>query len=110
MSQDTIPSSFPEIERASEDEARQEGEVAAAGGLAGIIALLRRLGVAVWRAAVQAAKRGRGAFMDWVNSLSPFNPLKWAIKLLPDVILHQLIDWLAGQALTTEGPPASTPN
>lgn len=110
MSEDTIPSSFPEIERASEDAARQEGEAAAAGGLSGVIALLRRLGAAVWRAAVWAAKKGPAAFMNWVNSLSVFNPLRWAIKALPGSILSELIIWLAGQILTTEDAPASAPD
>jgi hypothetical protein len=87
---------YADIELSSEAEARAQGERAAKGRLSAIIRLLKK-SRRLYRAAVKAAKRGRGAFNRWVNSLSNFNPVKWAIKALPDVILFQLIDWLSSQ-------------
>ncbi|MFD3582815.1 hypothetical protein [Streptomyces sp. NPDC058683] len=39
------------------------------------------------------------AFTKWVNGLSNFNPVKWAIKASPEYIVIQLIEWLANQVV-----------
>ncbi|MFD3516167.1 hypothetical protein [Streptomyces sp. NPDC058657] len=46
------------------------------------------------KAAIKAAKKGRTAFKNWVNSLSNFNPLKWAIKAAPAYVLDEVITYL----------------
>ncbi|MEU4208956.1 hypothetical protein AB0F13_02940 [Streptomyces sp. NPDC026206] len=45
---------------------------------------------------MKAAKKGAGAFNDWVNGLSNWNPVKWAIKGAPSELLYELIRYLAG--------------
>ncbi len=44
--------------------------------------------------AIAAAKKGRNSFKSWVNGLSNFNPLKWAIKAAPAYILDEVISYL----------------
>lgn len=46
------------------------------------------------KAAIKAAKKGRAAFKRWVNSLSNWNPLKWAIKAAPAYVLDEIISYL----------------
>ncbi|MFI1397631.1 hypothetical protein [Streptomyces sp. NPDC020681] len=46
------------------------------------------------KAAIQAAKKGRAAFKNWVDSLSNWNPLKWAIKAAPAYVLDEVITYL----------------
>jgi hypothetical protein len=46
------------------------------------------------RGAVKAAKKGFKAFKGWVDDLSSFNPVKWAIKALPDLLFHELVEQL----------------
>ena len=91
-------SAYGEVELESEAAARAEGRrLAASGKLALIIRLLKK-SKPLLRAATKAARRGVKAFKRWANGLSNFNPLKWAIKVLPNAALMQLIDWLDSQA------------
>jgi hypothetical protein len=76
-------------------EAKSQGNVVAKGGVTAIIKLLRKAGPVVYRAAARAATKGRNAFVRWVNSLSNFNPLKWAIKSLPSSVMWELVEYLA---------------
>ncbi|WP_172638963.1 hypothetical protein [Streptomyces tailanensis] len=46
------------------------------------------------KAAIKAAKKGRAAFKNWVDSLSNFNPLKWAIKAAPAYVIDEVITYL----------------
>ncbi|MGW7414605.1 hypothetical protein [Streptomyces sp. NPDC054863] len=46
------------------------------------------------KAAIKAAKKGRAAFKRWVNSLSNWNPLKWAIKAAPAYVIDEIITYL----------------
>jgi len=86
---------FSALELSSEEDARTEGErIAAKGGRLDLILKLLKKSKPLLQAAVRAAKRGRSAFMKWTNSLSNFNPLKWAIKAAPPVIINELIDRL----------------
>jgi hypothetical protein len=81
-------------ELASEQQAKSQGQVAARGGIGTVIKLLRRSGP-LFRAAVKAAVKGARAFDRWVDSLSSFNPVKWAIEALPQTLLLELIDYLS---------------
>ncbi|KOG06970.1 hypothetical protein [Streptomyces viridochromogenes] len=90
--------SFPQVELSSESAARAEGERAARGKLGALKELLKK-SPALFKAAVKAAKRGAAAFERWVNSLSNFNPVKWAIKAAPGVVISELIAWLADQVI-----------
>ncbi|MEV8451254.1 hypothetical protein AB0467_01305 [Streptomyces sp. NPDC052095] len=87
---------YPDIELGTESEARAEGGRVAAGKLGALKALLKK-SPALFKAAVKAAKKGHTAFSAWVNSLSNFNPVKWAIKASPDYIVTELIAWLIHQ-------------
>ncbi|MFK0050111.1 hypothetical protein ACIQU4_39610 [Streptomyces sp. NPDC090741] len=42
----------------------------------------------------EAAKGGYGSFVGWVESLSNWNPAKWAIKALPGYAVQELIDYI----------------
>ncbi|MFI5868402.1 hypothetical protein [Streptomyces sp. NPDC051546] len=53
---------------------------------------IKKAGLA--KKAWEAAKKGQGGFVDWVNSLSNFNPAKWAIKSLPGWALQELISYI----------------
>lgn len=46
------------------------------------------------KAAIKAAKKGRKAFKKWVDSLSNWNPLKWAIKAAPAYVIDEVISYL----------------
>jgi hypothetical protein len=89
---------YPEIEYSSQAEAQAEGERVALGKLSALKALLKR-SPALFKSAVKAAKKGYTAFMKWVNGLSNFNPVKWAIKASPEYIIVQLIEWLVNQVV-----------
>jgi hypothetical protein len=89
---------YPEVELSSETAARAEGERVALGKLSALKALLKK-SQPLFKAAVKAAKRGKAAFDNWVNSLSNFNPVKWAIKGSPSYIVSELIAWLAQQII-----------
>ena len=67
----------------------------AAGGKFGSIINLLKKSPGLMKAAVNAAKRGARSFEGWVNSLSNWNPVKWAIKATPEWAMYQLIDYLA---------------
>jgi hypothetical protein len=95
--QEAMAAADAEMELGSEADAKAEGAKIARGGIGPIIKLLKKYGPKIFRAAVKAAKQGRAAFVRWVNSLSNFNPLKWAIKGLPSTVLMELISWLASQ-------------
>ncbi|MFD5946377.1 hypothetical protein ACFWAZ_14105 [Streptomyces collinus] len=90
---------YPEVELSSQAEAQAEGErVAQRGKLDALKSLLSK-SKPLFKAAVKAAKRGSAAFHRWVNSLSNFNPVKWAIKASPSYIITELINYLAHQAI-----------
>ncbi len=42
----------------------------------------------------EAAKKGVTGFNDWVNSLSNWNPVKWAIKAVPGYAIPELISYI----------------
>ncbi|RXS84224.1 hypothetical protein EST92_11745 [Streptomyces sp. TM32] len=65
-----------------------------AGGKLGSLINLLKKSPGLLKAAVKAAKGGARAFEQWTNSLSNWNPVKWAIKSAPDYIIYQLIDYL----------------
>ncbi|MEV7466137.1 hypothetical protein AB0O20_06430 [Streptomyces kronopolitis] len=65
-----------------------------AGGKLGSLINLLKKSPGLLKAAVKAAKGGARAFEKWTNSLSNWNPVKWAIKSAPDYIIYQLIDYL----------------
>ncbi|MFD3676844.1 hypothetical protein [Streptomyces sp. NPDC058613] len=44
--------------------------------------------------AFEAAKKGQVGFTNWVNSLSNWNPAKWAIKALPGYAVQELISYI----------------
>jgi hypothetical protein len=90
---------FPQVELSTESAARAEGERAARGGKLSALKELLKKSPALFKAAVKAAKKGAAAFERWVNSLSNFNPVKWAIKATPGVIISELIAWLAQQVI-----------
>ncbi|MFH8616198.1 hypothetical protein ACH4E8_14135 [Streptomyces sp. NPDC017979] len=50
----------------------------------------------IWNAIKNAglAKKGYTGFMRWVDSLSNFNPIKWAIKAMPNYMVMELIDYI----------------
>ncbi len=85
------------LELGSMKAAKARGETLARGGRIGAIIRLLKKSRQLYRASVRAAKGGRGSFNKWVNGLSNFHPAKWAIKALPDVVLYELITWLASQ-------------
>jgi hypothetical protein len=58
-------------------------------------------------AAVKAAKAGPRAFNRWVDGLSDFNPIKWAIKGLSNHMRAELIAWLARQNVVAGGRAAA---
>ncbi|MEU3533462.1 MULTISPECIES: hypothetical protein [Streptomyces] len=74
----------------------QSGLVAVKGKAGAVIALLKK-SPGLFKAAVKAAKKGARAFESWVNSLSNWNPVKWAIKSAPDAIIWEVIKYLANQ-------------
>ncbi|MFD7262674.1 hypothetical protein [Streptomyces sp. NPDC059874] len=53
---------------------------------------IKRAGLA--KKAWEAAKKGATGFMDWVNGLSNWNPVKWVIKALPGVAVQELITYI----------------
>ncbi|MGY0068679.1 hypothetical protein ACWZEH_18135 [Streptomyces sp. QTS137] len=89
---------YHEVELSSEAAARAEGERVAQGKLGALKKLLKK-SQPVFKAAVKAAKKGKAAFDRWVNSLSNFNPVKWAIKASPSYVVSELIAWLAQQVI-----------
>lgn len=89
---------YPEVERGTESAARAEGERVAQGRLSALKELLKK-SKPLFKAAVKAAKKGKAAFDKWVNSLSNFNPVKWAIKASPSYVVTELIAWLVQQAI-----------
>ncbi|MEV7863755.1 hypothetical protein AB0O86_34450 [Streptomyces hirsutus] len=89
---------YPEVELSSEAAARAEGELVAQGKLSALKTLLKK-SKPLFKAAVNAAKKGKAAFDRWVNSLSNLNPVKWAIKASPNYIITELIVWLAQQVI-----------
>ncbi|MEV5510219.1 hypothetical protein [Streptomyces orinoci] len=60
-----------------------------------IISLLKR-SPGMYKSAVKAAKKGGSSFRHWVNSLSDWNPVKWAIKGAPEYIFWELVRYLSG--------------
>ncbi|MCS0639101.1 hypothetical protein NX801_26350 [Streptomyces sp. LP05-1] len=44
--------------------------------------------------AYEAAKKGQTGFIDWVDSLSSWNPVKWAVKALPGYMIQELISYI----------------
>ena len=118
---------FEGIEMESEEAAKAEGEAAAAavaaapdqinlseastkaetfsvaagGRIRPLIELLKK-SPQLLRAAAREARKGYEAFMKWVNSLSNFNPVKWAIKGSPSYVVWELIDWLLSNVPMTE--------
>ncbi|MFD3873961.1 hypothetical protein [Streptomyces sp. NPDC058623] len=48
------------------------------------------LGKKAW----EAARKGANAFNAWVDSLSNFNPVKWAIKAIPGYAIQELITYI----------------
>jgi hypothetical protein len=81
------------VELGSVKEARAQGEsLARARGVGAVIKLIVKSGLhkQAWR----AAKKGVKAFKGWVDGLSNFNPVKWAIKALPSTALHALVEQL----------------
>ncbi|MFD3701401.1 hypothetical protein ACFWUZ_35795 [Streptomyces sp. NPDC058646] len=42
----------------------------------------------------EAAKKGQTGFTNWVNSLSNWNPAKWAIKAVPGYAMQELISYI----------------
>ncbi|MET9513458.1 hypothetical protein ABZX62_34290 [Streptomyces flavidovirens] len=53
---------------------------------------IKRAGLA--KKAWEAAKKGQTGFVAWVNSLSNWNPAKWAIKALPGYMVQELIAYI----------------
>jgi hypothetical protein len=92
---------FSALELSSEEDARAEGQrISAKGSRIDAILKLLKKSKPLLLAAVRAAKRGRNAFMKWTNSLSNFNPVKWAIKAAPPVVISELIDRLTDLTLS----------
>jgi hypothetical protein len=88
---------YSAMELGSAEEARAQGKKIAAKGAAGAIGKIIQMLMknrSLLNAAVRAAKQGVRAFTKWVNSLSSFNPVKWAIKALPSTAISLLIDQL----------------
>ncbi|MFE0422078.1 hypothetical protein [Streptomyces sp. NPDC058953] len=56
---------------------------------------IKKAGLA--KKAWEAAKKGRAAFMKWVDNLSSFNPVKWMIKALPTAAIDALIRYILSQ-------------
>ncbi|MFF7234622.1 hypothetical protein [Streptomyces sioyaensis] len=76
-------------------EAQQDGRASSlAGGTLGSLINLLKKSPGLFKAAAKAAKGGTRSFERWTNSLSNWNPVKWAIKSAPDYIIYQLIDYL----------------
>ncbi|MEW2129112.1 hypothetical protein [Streptomyces sp. NPDC005435] len=90
---------YPDVELGSEAEARAEGERVALGKLSALKTLLKK-SPALFKSAVKSAKKGSAAFSKWVNGLSNFNPVKWAIKGSPDYVITELVNWLAHQIIS----------
>lgn len=68
-------------------------------GTQGVSALVKAAWNAIKKAglakkAFEAAKRGQTGFTKWVDSLSNFNPAKWAIKALPGYAVQELITYI----------------
>ncbi|GAB2803976.1 hypothetical protein GCM10027073_40680 [Streptomyces chlorus] len=70
-----------------------------AQGKLGALKTLLKKSKPLFKAAVEAAKKGKAAFDRWVNSLSNLNPFKWAIKASPSYIISELIAWLVQQVV-----------
>ncbi|MEU3353058.1 hypothetical protein [Streptomyces sp. NPDC037389] len=66
------------------------------GRLSGIIKMLKK-SPKHFKAAIKAAKRGWGAYQNWINSLPWYSPVKWALKTLPPQILWDLFQYLVNQ-------------
>ena len=95
------------LELSSEASAQAEGEKIAAKGVSGALRLILRLlkkSKPLLSAAVRAAKKGHRTFMKWVNGLSNFNPVKWAIKALPTEAVLQLMDMLVNAIPSRAAP------
>lgn len=86
-----------ELELGSMREARTQGEAIARRGWKPVADLLKK-SYRLYKASVRAAKGGRGSFNRWVNGLSNWNPVKWAIKALPSAAYIALQEWLAQQS------------
>ncbi|MCC3774181.1 hypothetical protein [Streptomyces sp. UNOB3_S3] len=65
------------------------------GKIDAIIALLKK-SPGLFKAAVNAAKKGAGAFKDWVDGLSDWNPVKWTLQALPGEAMIELVRYLSG--------------
>jgi hypothetical protein len=92
---------FADLELESAEEAKAEGErlirpPRPIGPNHPVIIALRAVRK-LYREAVKAAKGGPRSFNRWVNRLSNFNPIKWAIKGLPSATRAALIAFLARQ-------------
>ncbi|MFF4455203.1 hypothetical protein [Streptomyces goshikiensis] len=68
------------------------GEAGASVSVKPVWDAIRKSGLA--KKAWQAARGGQTAFVAWVNSLSDFNPAKWAIKALPGYMVQELIAYI----------------
>lgn len=53
---------------------------------------IKKAGLA--KKAWEAAKKGVNGFNSWVNSLSNWNPAKWAIKAIPGYAVQELITYI----------------
>ncbi|MDT0451496.1 hypothetical protein [Streptomyces hesseae] len=72
-----------------------EGQEMFGGKIDAIIALLKK-SPGLFKAAVNAAKKGAGAFKDWVDGLSDWNPVKWTLQALPGEAMIELVRYLSG--------------
>ncbi|MGW2441921.1 hypothetical protein ACWCY1_35175 [Streptomyces goshikiensis] len=68
------------------------GEAGASVSLKPVWEAIKKSGLA--KKAWEAAKKGQTGFVAWVNSLSDFNPAKWAIKALPGYMTQELITYI----------------
>ncbi|MBT1184940.1 hypothetical protein HET69_13115 [Streptomyces sp. CJ_13] len=68
------------------------GEAGASVSLKPVWEAIKKSGLA--RKAWEAAKKGQTGFVAWVDSLSNFNPAKWAIKALPGYMTQELITYI----------------
>ncbi|MCX4523633.1 hypothetical protein OG402_41745 [Streptomyces anulatus] len=79
------------------------GSTAGEVGTQGLSAIVKAAWEAIKKAgltkkALAAAKKGQTGFTKWVDSLSNFNPAKWAIKALPGYAVQELISYILNNA------------
>lgn len=71
--------------------ASKELRGASSAAVKALIRVIKKLGPSAWKSVVKHAKKG---FKSWVDSLSFWNPLKWAFHTVPSDVLEALVKYI----------------